>query len=44
MMNHRQRDPEGLWVLLAGMTLIVFITTGVILGPDGIAALWNMIF
>ncbi|QWT29880.1 membrane protein [Streptomyces phage KimJongPhill] len=44
MMNHRQRDPEGLWALLAGMTAIVFITTGVILGPDGIAALWDMIF
>ena len=44
MMNHRQRDPEGLWTLLAGMTFIVTVTTLVIIGPDGIAALWNMIF
>lgn len=45
MMNHPQRDDENhLLRLLAGVSVIVFSTTAVILGPDGIAALWNMIF
>ncbi len=45
MMSHPQRDNENhLLRLLGGMTFIVFLTTAVILGPDGIAAVWNLIF
>lgn len=47
MMSHKGRDDkpsDNLLQLLAGMSVIVFLTTGVILGPDGIAAIWNMIF
>lgn len=44
MMNHPQRDDEKhLLRLFAGMSVIVFSTTAVILGPNGIAAIWNMI-
>jgi hypothetical protein len=45
MMNHPQknRDDDNLGKLLAGVAFIVFLTTGVILGTDGIAALWAMI-
>ena len=45
MMNHPQRDDDQhMFRLFAGVTVIMFLTTGVILGPDGIAALWNLIF
>lgn len=46
MMNHPQknRDDDNLGKLAAGLSFIVFLTVLVILGPDGIAALWNMIF
>lgn len=45
MMNHpqRDRDDDNLGKLLAGMTFIVFLAVLVILGPDGIAALWSVI-
>lgn len=46
MMNHKQkdRDPDNFGKLAAGVAFIVFLTTAVILGTDGIAAIWNMIF
>lgn len=45
MMNHPQRDDENhLLRLLAGVSFIVILTVLVILGPDGITALWNMMF
>lgn len=45
MMNHPKRDDENhLLRLLGGVTFITFMTVLVILGPDGIAAVWNLIF
>jgi uncharacterized membrane protein len=46
MHQHKGRDDrpsDNLLRLLGGMTFIVALTTIVIIGPDGIAALWSMI-
>lgn len=43
-MNHRKRnDDQHMFRLFVGMTLIMFLATGVILGVDGISLIWDMI-
>lgn len=45
-MNHRKPkySADGFSGTMIVLAISVIMTTGVILGPDGIAALWNMIF
>lgn len=42
MMNHPQRDNDPFWPTALVLVIAVFVTTIVILGPDGIRALFNL--